>query len=67
MAERLIAPVLKTGMSARTSGVRIPLPPLRQFVTPGDRKSYLLSLLVFLAMIFAVAATGIAFRDRPAL
>ena len=28
MAERLIAPVLKTGLPARVAGVRIPLPPL---------------------------------------
>jgi hypothetical protein len=31
MAERFKAPVLKTGMGASPSGVRIPLPPLPHF------------------------------------
>ncbi len=60
VAEWPIAPVLKTGRGVSSSWVQIPPSPFRHSVTPGDRVSYLLSPLVFLATAFDVSVTELA-------
>ena len=60
MAERLNAPVLKTGVPVRVPRVRIPLSPLDHSVTTGDRLRQLLSPVVFLIVDFVALVTASA-------